>query len=115
MTITIIFVRLLSKNAVVSEKSKVVLLAIDQQARFGEAWAEASSCQEVVEGVLNYISLVMAMRWCSYEAIALLRSLHLVRYFQNVCDNAGCELVTFQLLSLFRGKSAVLNLDSCVL
>ena len=73
---------MLSKNAVASEKSKVVLLA-DDQARFGEDWAEAFG------GGPNYIFLVMATRWYSYEAIALLRSLHSVRCFQNVCDNIG--------------------------
>ena len=45
----------------------------DDQVRFGEAREEAS-CQELVEGVLNYISLVMAILWYSYQAIALLVS-----------------------------------------
>ena len=45
-----------------SEKSKVVLLS-DNQAKFGEAWAEAGSCHEIVEGVLNLVSLILATRW----------------------------------------------------
>ena len=90
----VVICRLLSKNAVASDKTKVVMLA-DDQAKFGEAWAEASSCQEIVDGVLNLVSLIQSIRCYSYEAIALLRSLHSVRYFQNVCENAG-ELLSIE-------------------
>ena len=69
------FCRLLSKNAVASDKSKVVLLT-DDSARFGEAWAEPTTCQEIIDGVLNFVALIQATRGYSYEAIALLRSLH---------------------------------------
>ena len=57
-----------------SDKTIVVMLN-DDLARFREAWADAFSCHEVVEGVLNLVSLVQATHWYSYEEIALLRAL----------------------------------------
>ena len=75
----------LSKNQYVTDKPKSVMFDThNEQATFGHKWTEASTCWEVMDGVFNILNAVYQIRPYSYEAHAICRGLHQVRYFFNV-------------------------------
>ena len=77
---------LLNKNAHLCDQDKVIMMS-SNTAKFGAKMEDASDTFELVEAVLNYLACTYMIRCYSYEGIALVRGLHNVRYFFNVCSS----------------------------
>ena len=77
---------LLNKNAHLCDQDKVIMMS-SNTAKFGAKMEDASDTFELVEAVLNYLACTYMIRNYSYEGIALVRALHHVRFFFNVCSS----------------------------
>ena len=58
-------------------------------AQVGCKWEEAETLYELVDGVKNYVGAIHMIRGFSYEALALDRALHQIRYFARPAETAN--------------------------
>ena len=83
---------LLGKNAHLCDQDKMVMMSTSSNStKFGAKMEDANDTYELMEAVLNYLSATYMIRSYSYEAIALVRALHHVRYFYNVSSSESTQ------------------------
>ena len=83
---------LLNKNAHLCDQDKMVMMSTSSNTtKFGAKMEDANDTFELVEAVLNYLAATYMIRSYSYEAIALVRALHHVRYFYDVSSSESAQ------------------------